>query len=124
MTGVQTCALPICYVTECTAENIFYVKGKRLVTPPPFVGILKGITRDCMMRLGHEAGLEVSEEVFTRHELYAADEVFLTGTGAELIPVIKIDNRQIGEGKPGKTTLALIKAFNKITSKEGVKYSV
>jgi len=111
------------YVTECTGENIFYVKGKKLVTPPPYVGILKGITRDAVMRLGAEAGLAVSEEVFTRHDLYTAEEVFLTGTAAEIVPVVRIDNRVIGSGKPGKTTLVLTKAFRKITSKEGVKYT-
>ncbi len=123
------------YVTECTAENIFYVSAKsgsasggkgrvRLVTPPPYVGILKGITRDVMMRLGGERGLEVAEEVFTRHELYSSDEVFLTGTGAEIIPVIKIDNRTIGAGKPGPVTLGLLKAFHKVTAKEGVRYTL
>ena len=112
------------YVTECTGENIFYVKGKKLATPPPYVGILKGITRDVMMRLGGEMGFEVVEEVFTRHDLYSAEEVFLTGTGAEIIPVINIDNRCIGNGKPGKTTLLLMKAFHKVTAKEGVKYTL
>jgi branched-chain amino acid aminotransferase len=113
------------HVTECTGENIFYVKyradAQHLVTPPPYVGILKGITRDAVMRLGREAGLKVSEEVFTRHDLYTADEVFLTGTAAEIVPVVRIDNRVIGTGKPGKITLALTTAFHKITSKEGVK---
>ena len=109
------------HVTECTGENIFYVDGKKLVTPPPYVGILKGITRDTVMRLGAEAGLDVSEEVFTRHDLYTADEVFLTGTAAEIVPVVRIDNRMIGSGKPGKITLALTRAFHKVTSKEGVR---
>jgi branched-chain amino acid aminotransferase len=112
------------YVTECTAENIFYVQGNCLKTPPPYVGILKGITRETVMRLAHEAGLCVCEDVFTRHELYSADEVFLTGTACEVVPVIRIDNRVIGAGKPGKTTLALMKAFRKVTTKEGVKYSL
>ncbi len=112
------------YVTECTAENIFFVNGNCLKTPPPYVGILKGITRETVMRLAHEAGLCVCEEVFTRHDLYSADEVFLTGTACEIVPVIKIDNRVIASGKPGRATLMLMKAFGKITSKEGVKYSV
>lgn len=112
------------YVTECTGENIFYVRGKSVVTPPPYVGILKGITRSVVMRLAKELGYGVQESVFTRHELYTADEVFLTGTAAEIVPVVRIDNRKIGEGKPGKTTLLLTKEFRKLTPKEGVKYQV
>ena len=112
------------YVTECTGENIFYVKGKKLVTPPPYVGILKGITRDTVIRLGRERGLDVREQVFTRHELYTADEVFLTGTAAEIVPVVKIDNRVVGNGKPGRVTLTLTKSFRLLTTKEGVKYTV
>ncbi len=112
------------YVTECTGENIFFVKGRALVTPPPYVGILKGITRDAVMKLGAEAGLHVREDVFTRHDLYTADEVFLTGTAAEIVPIAKIDNRQIGEGKPGRTTLRLMKAFREITTKEGTRYEL
>lgn len=112
------------YVTECTGENIFFVRGKELITPPPYVGILKGITRAAVMRLGDELGLTVKEEVFTRHDLYTADEVFLTGTAAEIVPVIKIDNRKIGQGKPGKMTQKLISEFQKIVYKEGVRYKL
>ena len=114
------------YVTECTAENIFFVKDGCLKTPPPYVGILKGITRDAVMGLADAAGLCVCEDVFTRHELYSADEVFLTGTACEVMPVVRIDNRPIADGKPGKHTIALMKAFRKITGdpKYGVKYSV
>jgi branched-chain amino acid aminotransferase len=110
------------YVTECTGENIFYVKGNKLVTPPPYVGILKGITRETVMTLAKKAGMEVSEEVFTRHDLYTSDEVFLTGTAAEIIPVSKIDNRLIGDGKPGKTTMKLLEAFHNVTKTEGTRY--
>ncbi len=112
------------YVTECTGENIFYVKERSIITPPPYVGILKGITRAVVMRLGREAGFSVREEVFTRHDLYTADEVFLTGTAAEILPVIKIDNRPIGTGKPGRTTVQLEKEFKKLTSKEGIRYKI
>lgn len=112
------------YVTECTGENVFYIKDKQLVTPPPYVGILKGITRAVAMRLGDELGLEVKEDVFTRHDLYTAEEVFLTGTAAEIVPISKIDNRTIGEGKPGPWTKKLMAEFQKITSKEGTKYSL
>ncbi len=110
------------YVTECTGENIFYVKGREITTPPPYVGILKGITREVVMRLSKENGFSVREEVFTRHDLYTADEVFLTGTAAEIVPVVKIDNRVIGAGIPGKSTLMLMKKFRKLTPKEGVRY--
>ena len=111
------------YVTECTGENIFFVRNKSVWTPPPYVGILKGITRQVVMRLSRELGFEVREEVFTRHELYTADEVFLTGTAAEIVPVVKLDNRRIGEGRPGAMTLRLMKEFKKLTVKEGVRYT-
>jgi branched-chain amino acid aminotransferase len=112
------------YVTECTGENIFYVKEGAVVTPPPYVGILEGITRNVVMRLAGELGFQVLEEPFTRHDLYTADEVFLTGTAAEIAPVSKIDNRVIGSGRPGKTTLRLMEAFHKLTPVEGVRYSL
>ena len=112
------------YVTECTGENIFFLNGRGLFTPPPYVGILKGITREVVMRLGLEIGLQVREEVFTRHDLYTADEVFLTGTAAEIVPVVKIDNRRIGPGRPGPVTMRLMKEFRKLTPKEGVRYEL
>ena len=112
------------YVTECTGENIFLVRGNRVVTPPPYVGILKGITRGVVLRIAAEAGHDVREDVFTRHELYTADEVFLTGTAAEIVPVVKIDNRRIGAGKPGPVTVKLMKAFQKVTLKEGLRYKI
>ncbi len=112
------------YVTECTGENIFYLKGQTVVTPPTYVGILKGVTRDAVMRLSKEIGLTVEENPFTRHDLYTADEVFLTGTAAEIAPVVKIDNRIIGLGRPGKVTLKLMTEFKKLTLKEGVRYEV
>ncbi len=112
------------YVTECTGENIFLVRGNALRTPPPYVGILKGITREVVMRLGREIDVSVEEQVFTRHDLYAADEVFLTGTAAEIVPVVKIDNRVIGDGRPGRLTARLMKEFRKLTPKEGVRYEI
>ena len=110
------------YVTECTGENIFFICGKAVVTPPPYVGILKGITRTVVMRMAEEIGLSVTEEVFTRHDLYTADEVFLTGTAAEIVPVVKIDNRVIGSGRPQELTLRLMREFKKLTLKEGVSH--
>ncbi len=112
------------YVTECTGENIFFVRGKQVVTPPPYVGILKGITRDAVLRLAKDNRLDPREDVFTRHDLYTADEVFLTGTAAEIVPVVKLDNRIIGSGKPGPVTQTLIKAFRKLTTEEGVRYTL
>ena len=112
------------YVTECTGENIFYVKGEEIVTPPTYVGILKGITREIAMRISRELGFAVDERPFTRHDLYTADEVFLTGTAAEIVPVSKIDNRAIGTGHPGKMTHKLMVEFKKIIPKEGVKYTL
>ncbi len=110
------------YVTECTGENIFFIRGKRLVTPPPYVGILKGITRQVVMEIAERMGLEVLEDVFTRHDLYTANEVFLTGTAAEIVPVAKIDNRRIGAGGAGATTAQLMVEFRKLTIREGVPY--
>lgn len=98
-------------VAECTGDNIFIVRGKALLTPPPTSGALEGCTRNAIMSLAREAGLQVSESNFERYDLYTADECFLTGTAAELIPVIKIDGRAIGTGKPGTVTLDLLQRF-------------
>src|SRR3989338_4097453 len=98
---------PSGYVTECTGENIFIVTGKQLLTPPPYIGVLRGITRQTVMALGTRARLTVREDLLTRHDLFNADEVFLTGTAAEIVPVVKIDGRVIGHGVPGPATKAL-----------------
>ena len=113
---------PSGYVTECTGENIFLVKGKQLLTPPPYIGVLRGITRQTVMELGTRQRLDVREELLTRHDLFNADEVFLTGTAAEIVPVVKIDGRVIGAGKPGSATKKLQQAFRQVTKTEGVKY--
>ncbi|MBF0388426.1 MAG: branched-chain-amino-acid transaminase [Candidatus Omnitrophica bacterium] len=110
------------YVAECTGDNIFMVKDG--VVKTPLQGRLRGITRDAVMALaGGELDLDVQETLITRHELYNAEEVFLTGTAAELIPVVKIDGRVIGDGKPGPVTLELLKLFHEVTRKDGVKFS-
>jgi branched-chain amino acid aminotransferase len=98
------------YVSEGTGENIFIVRRGVLKTTP-LTSILEGITRNSVMELARERKIVVSEERFTRDEMYVADEVFVTGTAAELTPVREIDNRRIGTGKPGPVTLALQKAF-------------
>jgi branched-chain amino acid aminotransferase len=94
-------------VAECTADNIFLVKHGILRTPPITAGILEGITRDAVIELAHAAGITVQEIALTRHDVYAADELFLTGTGAEVVPVVKVDARVIGQGKPGPITRQL-----------------
>jgi branched-chain amino acid aminotransferase len=110
------------YVAECTGDNIFIVKDNSLITPPAYLGILKGITRAAVMDIGKKLGLMVTEEVLTRHNLFTANECFLTGTAAEIIPVVGIEKRIIGSGKPGKITLKLMKEFRELTKKDGVRY--
>ncbi len=103
-------------VAECTGDNIFIVKGGQLLTPPEESGILVGITRNAVMNLARQSpngGIPVSEKNLTRQDLYTADECFLTGTGAEVVPVTKIDNRSIGAGTPGPITKQLMAAFHK-----------
>jgi len=109
------------YIAECTADNIFIVKGNRVITPPGYIGALEGITREAIMEMADSLGYEVKEEPFTRHDVYVADEVFLTGTAAEVIAVVKVDGRQIGDGTPGETTKALLEEFRKQVTTDGVK---
>ncbi len=99
-------------VAECTGDNIFVVRGGRLLTPPPDAGILEGITRNAVMELAHTAGIDCREATLTRHDLYTADECFLTGTAAEVIPVVDIDGRSIGSGVPGPITARLTRDFH------------
>lgn len=110
------------YVAECTGDNIFIIKGNSLITPPAYLGILKGITRAAVMDIGRKMGLDVKEDVLTRHNLFTADECFLTGTAAEIVPVVTIEKRVVGTGEPGKMTLKLMKEFRELTKKDGVKY--
>ena len=113
---------PSGYVTECTGENLFIVKDKRLLTPPPYIGVLRGITRQTVMELGTRLRLDVREQLLTRHDLFNAGECFLTGTAAEIVPVVKIDGRVIGSGKPGPVTRRLQAAFRQLTKTQGVRY--
>ena len=110
------------YVAECTGDNIFIVKSNHLYTPPQCMGTLRGITRDAVLEIARKNKISAHEHVITRHEVYISDECFLTGTAAEIIPVVMVDGRVIGNGKPGKLTLNLIKKFKVLTKKEGVKY--
>jgi branched-chain amino acid aminotransferase len=107
------------YVAECTGDNIFIVKGDKLMTPPLSAGALYGITRGTVMELAETSGLKVSEPNLTRYDLFIADECFLTGTGAELIPVTRIDGRVIGTGKPGAVTKQLVKEYHALTKVSG-----
>jgi branched-chain amino acid aminotransferase len=103
------------FVAECTGDNLFIVSDGALVTPPPEAGILHGITRAVVFELAIEGGIPVLERNLTRFDLYVADECFLTGTAAELVPVVRIDSREIGDGTPGPVTLQLLDLFRKET---------
>jgi len=107
------------FVSECTGDNIFIVKGTQLQTPPLSAGALYGITRGTVMDLAREAGLTVTETTLTRYDLFNADECFLTGTGAEIIPVVKIDGRSIGTGKPGGATIDFVERYRALTKMSG-----
>ncbi len=102
-------------LAECTADNFFIVRKGRLLTPPSDAGILEGITRNAVMDIAREMGVEVLEIVLTKYDAYVADECFLTGSAAEVIAVVKIDGRTIGEGKPGPITRELKDRFQKLT---------
>lgn len=110
------------YVAECTGDNIFIIKNGVMHTPSH--GRLQGITRDAVIALAAAEKIETRERLFTRHEVYIADECFLTGTAAEIIPVVKVDGRQIGDGKPGPLTSLMLTKFKELTRKDGVKYSL
>jgi branched-chain amino acid aminotransferase len=107
------------FVSECTADNLFIVKNGELLTPPLSAGALYGITRQTVIELARLGGLNVSEPNLTRYDLFCADECFLTGTGAEIMPVIKIDKRVIGSGKPGPITRKLVTEYHALTETSG-----
>lgn len=109
------------YVAEGSADNVFIVQGNTFYTPPGYVGALEGITRNAVMDIAKELGYEVKEEPFTRHDVYTADEVFLTGTAAEVIAVVKVDGRTIGDGVPGVHTKRILEKFRERVVSEGVK---
>ncbi|MEN6582772.1 MAG: branched-chain-amino-acid transaminase [Armatimonadota bacterium] len=99
------------HVAECTGDNLFFVKNGVVNTPAAYLGILEGITRETVIELLEKIGVKVNVGVFTRFDIYSADEAFLTGTGAEVIPMVKLDARNIGDGKPGPLTKRLIQEF-------------
>ncbi len=108
------------YVTECTGDNLFIIEKGVLITPPIWAGILRGITRDVVIELANRESISLEEKVFTPFSVYTSDECFLTGTAAEVIPVTKVDERVIGDGKVGPITRKLMTRFRELTAREGV----
>lgn len=108
------------FVAECTGDNIFIVKNGQIFTPPISSGALAGITREVVFEMAAEAGIAISEPNMTRYDIYTADECFLTGTAAEVIPVAKLDSRVIGTSTPGPVTRRLIERFHQLTETTGV----
>ncbi len=109
------------YVSEASGENIFMVR-KGVLKTTPLTSVLDGITRDAVITIAEEKGIKVKEERFTRDELYIADEAFFTGTAAEITPIREVDNRKIGEGKPGEITKSIQKEFFDIAKGKNIKY--
>jgi branched-chain amino acid aminotransferase len=107
------------HVAECSGDNVFIVRGGKLETPPSSAGSLNGITRGAVIELAGKMGIAVSEPNLTRYDVMTADECFLTGTAAEIVPVATLDARPIGLGKPGPLTLQLIEEFRRLTRSEG-----
>jgi branched-chain amino acid aminotransferase len=107
------------YVSECTGDNVFIIKAGQMFTPPLSAGALYGITRSVVMDMAREGSIAVSEPNLTRYDLFNADECFLTGTGAELIPVVKIDGRVVGTGRPGPITKSLVAKYKALTQVSG-----
>ena len=106
-------------VAECTDDNVFIVKHSQIFTPPVTAGALRGITRSVVFEIGAELGVKVRETDITRHDIFIADECFLTGTAAEIVPVVKADGRSIGSGKPGPITTRIIARFRQVTRETG-----
>ena len=119
--GCMECLMlnPQGQVAEASGDNVFAIKNGVVTTPPSWCGALEGLTRNKVMELARAAGYEVRESVMARYDLYVADEVFLTGTAAEIISVVDIDKRRIGDGKPGKITKQLRDLYVERTRKEG-----
>ncbi len=103
------------YVTEASASNIFYIKGNTLVTPHPDAGLLVGITRNTILQMGKELGMDTQEKLFHVDELLSADEIFLTGTAYEVMPVVKVYTQEISHGKPGDITKKIMQTFKEYT---------
>ncbi len=106
-------------VAECTADNVFIIKHGQIFTPPISAGALRGITRAVAFEIAAEMGVRITETDITRHDVFTADECFLTGTAAEVVPVVRADGRMIGEGKPGPITTRMVARFREITRETG-----
>ena len=107
------------FVSEATGDNIFIIRDGLVYTPPAACGILRGITRDAVIEVAAGLGIEVREEFFTQQFVYNADECFLTGTAAEVVAVVEVDGRLIGDGKPGAMTQRLNAAFRELVASTG-----
>jgi len=107
------------YVAECTGDNIFILKRGELLTPPISAGALRGITREVVFEIAREFGIPVREPEITRYDIYTCDECFLTGTAAEIIPMVRLDSRDLGNGKPGPVTARFIARFRELTQSSG-----
>lgn len=105
-------------VAECTGDNIFIVKNGILKTPPTEAGILEGLTRNAVIKLARDAGYTVLEAAMIRHDIYVSDECFLTGTAAEIVPVVSLDSRELGSGKPGPITQDLLARFREFIQEQ------
>jgi len=110
------------YVTECTGDNIFIIKNNVVYTPPASVGILMGVTREMVIGIARKTKVQLKQIPFKCSKIYTADECFLTGTAAELIPVVKVDGRKIGTGLPGGMTSVFLREFRELTKTHGVRY--
>ena len=111
------------YVAECTGDNVFVVKNGAITTPPISAGALAGVTRAVVFEMAAELGIPMAERDITRYDIYTADECFLTGTAAEIIPAVVLDSRPVNDGKPGPVTGRLIKRFHELTASTGTPIS-
>jgi branched-chain amino acid aminotransferase len=119
--GVQDAIFlnPQGFVCELTGDNLFIVKNSRVITPPLWSGVLDGVTRRAILRMGREMGLEAIEEPLTLHDLYTCDECFCTATRVEVLPITWVDGRQVGSGAPGPVTASITKRFLEMANREG-----
>ena len=108
-------------VSECSGDNIFFIRHGALITPKLSSGALNGITRATVLEIAREAGWEAREDDVRRYDLFTCEEMFLTGTGAEIVPVVEVDGRLVGDGKPGKKTADLMKRYHKLVTSTGTK---
>ncbi len=107
------------FVCELTGDNLFIVKDSKMITPPLWFGILDGLTRRAILKIGRDMGLESTEEPLTLHDLYTCDECFCTATRVEVLPIVWVDGRQVGNGAPGPITAKITKNFLELANREG-----